>query len=176
MGEPFRSRREDHQDEDGRTHLAHKAEHAVDLDSGAIVAVTVQDASIGDTGTIMDTLAEAEGQIVKLQRKAALESLVEGMQEVVADKGYHSGDDHALYNADRAFWAIRSSGVLLDGATTSGAVRVALEQKGITNRIDEGLSRECALLGLSVDELLSTSLTAMRKVPPGSRESSPKAP
>ena len=77
---------------DGRTHLAHKAEHAVDLDSGAIVAVTVQDASIGDTGTIMDTLAEAEGQLVKLQRKAALESLVEGMQEVVADKGYHSGD------------------------------------------------------------------------------------
>ena len=77
---------------DGRTHLAHKAEHAVDLESGAIVAVTVQDASIGDTGTIMDTLAEAEGQLVKLQRKAALESLVEGMQEVVADKGYHSGD------------------------------------------------------------------------------------
>ena len=77
---------------DGRTHLAHKAEHAVDLDSGAIVAVTVQDASIGDTGTIMDTLAEAEGQLVKLQHKAALESLVEGMQEVVADKGYHSGD------------------------------------------------------------------------------------
>jgi transposase len=77
---------------DGRTHLAHKAEHAVDAESGAIVAVTVQDASIGDTGTIMDTLAEAEGQLVKLQRKAALESLVEGMQEVVADKGYHSDD------------------------------------------------------------------------------------
>ena len=77
---------------DGRTHLAHKAEHGVDLDSGVIVAVTVQDASVGDTGTIMDTLAEAEGQLVKLQRKAALESLVEGMQEVVADKGYHSGD------------------------------------------------------------------------------------
>ena len=77
---------------DGRTHLAHKAEHAVDVESGAIVAVTVQDASIGDTGTIMDTLAEAEGQLVKLQRKAALETLVDGMQEVVADKGYHSDD------------------------------------------------------------------------------------
>ena len=77
---------------DGRTHLAHKAEHAVDVESGAIVAVTVQDASTGDTGTIMETLAEAEGQLVKLQRKAALEALVEGMQEVVADKGYHSDD------------------------------------------------------------------------------------
>ena len=77
---------------DGRTHLAHKAEHVVDEESGAIVALTVQDASIGDTATIMDTLAEAEGQLVKLQRKAALENLVGGMQEVVADKGYHSDD------------------------------------------------------------------------------------
>jgi transposase len=77
---------------DGRTHLAHKAEHAVDVESGAIVALTVQDASAGDTGTIMDTLAEAEGQLVKLQRKAALGALVEGMQEVVGDKGYHSDD------------------------------------------------------------------------------------
>jgi transposase len=77
---------------DGRTHLAHKAEHAVDSESGAIVALTVQDASTGDTGTIMDTLAEAEGQLVKLQRKAALAALVDGMQEVVADKGYHSDD------------------------------------------------------------------------------------
>ena len=42
---------------DGRTHLAHKAEHAVDLDSGAIIAVTVQDPTLGDTGTIMETLA-----------------------------------------------------------------------------------------------------------------------
>lgn len=77
---------------DGRTHLAHKAEHAVDIDSGAIVAVTVQDASLGDTGTIMDTLAEAEGQLQKLQRKAELAHRVEGMREVVADKGYHSDD------------------------------------------------------------------------------------
>ena len=77
---------------DGRTHLAHKAEHAVDLESGAIVAVMVQDASVGDTGTIMDTLAEAEGQLGQLQRKASLAGLVHGMEEVVADKGYHSDD------------------------------------------------------------------------------------
>jgi transposase len=77
---------------DGTTHLAHKAEHAVDSESGAIVALTVQDASVGDTGTIMETLAEAEGQLVKLQRKAALATMVLGMQEVVADRGYHSDD------------------------------------------------------------------------------------
>ncbi|MFY9528264.1 MAG: transposase [Candidatus Acidiferrales bacterium] len=33
---------------DGRTHLAHKAEHAVDLDTGAVVAVTLQSADKGD--------------------------------------------------------------------------------------------------------------------------------
>jgi transposase len=36
---------------DGRTHLAHKAEHVVDLETGAIVGVTVQDADDGDTAT-----------------------------------------------------------------------------------------------------------------------------
>jgi transposase len=41
---------------DGRTHLAHKAEHAIDFDTGAIVAVTVQGADTGDTTTIEETL------------------------------------------------------------------------------------------------------------------------
>ena len=41
---------------DGRTHLAHKAEHGVDMDTGAIVSVTVQDASDGDTATLPETL------------------------------------------------------------------------------------------------------------------------
>lgn len=44
---------------DGRTHLAHKAEHAVDLETGAIVAVTVQDANDGDTTTMQETLITA---------------------------------------------------------------------------------------------------------------------
>ena len=39
---------------DGRTHLAHKAEHAVDLETGAIVAVTLQGADQGDTTTIVE--------------------------------------------------------------------------------------------------------------------------
>lgn len=42
---------------DGRTHLAHKAEHAVDLETGAIVGVTVQDASDGDVTTSIETPA-----------------------------------------------------------------------------------------------------------------------
>ena len=44
---------------DGRTHLAHKAEHAVDLDTGAVVAVTLQGADQGDTTTLDTTLSEA---------------------------------------------------------------------------------------------------------------------
>ena len=48
---------------DGRTHLAHKAEHAVDLETGAIVGVTVQDADDGDTTTSIETLIEAAEQV-----------------------------------------------------------------------------------------------------------------
>lgn len=45
---------------DGQTLLAHKAEHAVDLETGAVVAVTVQDADEGDTATSVETLIDAE--------------------------------------------------------------------------------------------------------------------
>jgi transposase len=69
---------------DGRTHLAHKAEHAVDLETGAIVAVTVQDADDGDTETSIETLIEAAEQIEAVRPDG------EGLQEVVGDKGYHS--------------------------------------------------------------------------------------
>jgi transposase len=69
---------------DGRTHLAHKAEHAVDLETGAIVGVTVQDANDGDTTTSMETLIEAAEQVEAVQPDG------EGIEEVVADKGYHS--------------------------------------------------------------------------------------
>src|SRR5205085_5719657 len=40
---------------DSRTHLAHKAEHAVDMESGAIVAVTLQPADRGDTSSNKET-------------------------------------------------------------------------------------------------------------------------
>jgi hypothetical protein len=45
---------------DGRTHLAYKAEHAVDLETGAVVAVTVATGDAGDTATILETLPQAE--------------------------------------------------------------------------------------------------------------------
>ena len=69
---------------DGRTHLAHKAEHAVDLETGAIVSVTVQGADRGDMQTMVKTLTEAAGKVESALPEGT------GIEEVVADKGYHS--------------------------------------------------------------------------------------
>ena len=77
---------------DGRTHLAHKAEHAVDLETGAIIAVTVQGADEGDTTTLAETLKAAQEQIDALAERPEIKDEVhpDGVSEVVADKGYHS--------------------------------------------------------------------------------------
>ena len=83
---------------DGRTHLAHKAEHAVDLDTGAVVAVTLQGADQGDTTTLDETLCEAGMAVAEqIGREAELrpdhqpQVNVNGIEELVTDKGYHSG-------------------------------------------------------------------------------------
>lgn len=92
---------------DGSTHLAHKAEHAVDLASGALLAVTLQGADQGDTTTIHQTLAEAGEAVAELIQHEVTTAPAEepkvnlqGVEEVVADKGYHSGavlkDLHAV--------------------------------------------------------------------------------
>ncbi len=78
---------------DGRTHLAHKAEHAVDLDSGAVVAVTVQPADRGDTKSQEETLEEAARNLGDLLDEESAEKMVSEetlLSEVVADRGYHS--------------------------------------------------------------------------------------
>ena len=53
---------------DGRTHLAHKAEHAVDLETGALLAVTVQGGAAGDTGTVYETLTQCGVKWTPLSR------------------------------------------------------------------------------------------------------------
>ncbi len=72
---------------DGRTHLAHKAEHAVDLDTGAIVAVTLQGADKGDTTTIVETAIATTDQVEDAQADVQEPQL---LTEIIADKGYHS--------------------------------------------------------------------------------------
>jgi transposase len=79
---------------DGRTHLAHKLEHAVDMESGVVVGVTVQDAVSGDTTTLHETLRESAEQLeaVSEEPKCSEKIHSEWMRELVLDKGYHSNE------------------------------------------------------------------------------------
>lgn len=93
---------------DGRTHLAHKAEHAVDLQSGAVLAVTLQEADAGDTTTVRETLGQAGENVADLigseEPSSKPKVHLKGIEEVVADKGYHSG----AVLADLQSWEVRS--------------------------------------------------------------------
>ena len=82
---------------DGRTHLAHKAEHAVDLDTGAIVTVTVQPADRGDCQSLGETLdVTAEALATVATDEQAGQQLSEHLlAETVTDKGYHSNETMA---------------------------------------------------------------------------------
>ena len=90
---------------DGRTHLAHKVEQAVDFSSGAVVAVAVQPADAGDTATVGETVCEAGEQIATVagtEPDAGVNP--EGPKEVVLDKGYHSNE----VLAELADWKVRT--------------------------------------------------------------------
>jgi len=77
---------------DGRTHLAHKAEHAIDLDTGAVAALTLQPADRGDTSSLEETVEEVMGNLADvLEDEEAAEQMGEELlSEIVGDKGYHS--------------------------------------------------------------------------------------
>ena len=84
---------------DGRTHLAHKPEHIVDLDSGAIVSAKIHPADAGDTATIHKTLKDARSKLKTVNKKTAPQ--YDRPAELVADKGYHSRE--TLKELDSAF-------------------------------------------------------------------------
>jgi hypothetical protein len=69
---------------DGRTHLAHKVEHAVDLETGALVAVTLHGADVGDTTSLLATTLTAAEQLAAVQAPVPT--------ALVGDRGYHSND------------------------------------------------------------------------------------
>jgi transposase len=77
---------------DGTTHLAHKQEHAVDFDSGAVLAVTIQPADEGDTTTWRQTVEETWQNLnaVKADERVADRVHPDSIEELVSDKGYHS--------------------------------------------------------------------------------------
>jgi len=86
---------------DGRTHLAYKPEHAVDLDTGAVVAAEIHPADQGDTTTLGGTLdAAAEGLAA-----AGAAPDPEAPADLVADKGYHSRE--TLKDLDGSPWRSR---------------------------------------------------------------------
>lgn len=86
---------------DGRTHFAYKNEHAVDLDTGAIVAAEIHLANEGDTTTMWGTLEKAADSLQEVRED---EQVIENcqangvadpsqqlhIQATVQDKGYHS--------------------------------------------------------------------------------------
>jgi transposase len=76
---------------DGRTHLAYKAEHVIDLETELVLAAPIYHADTGDAETLVDSVMEA-------QTNLAAAGLDVEIEEAVADKGYHSTD--ALELAD----------------------------------------------------------------------------
>jgi transposase len=81
---------------DGRTALAYKAENAVDMETGAIVAVTTHGGAAADTATVEATVIEAGAAVAELVTAEPPDSNYQvhpgGIEEVVADKGYHSNE------------------------------------------------------------------------------------
>ncbi len=77
---------------DCRTHLAHKSEHAVDMDTEAIVAVTVQSADRGDTTSLGETIMATVANLLDVPNDPATEPRVHAVaiEEGVMDKEYHS--------------------------------------------------------------------------------------
>jgi len=73
---------------DGTTHLAYKAEHAVDVDSGMIVAAAIEPAGSADGETVISRVIDAQANLIRADSPQAVE-------EVVGDKGYHKTESLA---------------------------------------------------------------------------------
>lgn len=76
---------------DGRTHLAYKAEHVIDLETELVLAAPIYHADTGDADTLVDSVMEAQTNL----SEAGIDVEIE---EAVGDKGYHATD--ALELAD----------------------------------------------------------------------------
>jgi transposase len=78
---------------DGRTHLLHKAEHATDMETGAVVAVVLAGGDEGDTESGPKTLMQAQENLKTVGKdEDAKQEISKAVKEAVLDKGYHSND------------------------------------------------------------------------------------
>ena len=122
---------------DGTTHLAYKPEHAVDLDTGAVVAAELHPADEGDTTTLFKTLAAAEANLEAVDAAPTAENPA----ACVADKGYHS---RAVLKAlDDSLWKTRIAEPKQKGFSRWHGDEAA--QRAVTNnrvRLKSGVARE----------------------------------
>jgi len=122
---------------DGTTHLAYKPEHAVDLDTGAVVAAELHPADEGDTTTLFKTLAAAEANLEAVDAAPTAENPA----ACVADKGYHS---RAVLKAlDDSLWKTRIGEPKQKGFSRWHGDEAA--QRAVTNnrvRLKSGVARE----------------------------------
>ena len=122
---------------DGRTRLAYKPEHAVDLDTGAIVAAAIHPADQGDTTTLPATLEVAQANLVAVDAGPTAEDPA----ELVADKGYHSRD--GLKELEDSAWKSRIAEKKVRGVHRwhgdEGARRAVYNNRA---RLRSGVARE----------------------------------
>ena len=133
---------------DGTTHLAYKPEHAVDLDTGAVVAAELHPADEGDTTTLEKTLAAAKENLEAVDAAPTAEDPA----ECVTDKGYHSRsvlkalDDGPLEDADLRAQAERFCAL----ARRDGAARRAVTNN--RTRLLSGVAKEAFKLRAEIVE------------------------
>ena len=132
---------------DGTTHLAYKPEHAVDLDTGAVVAAELHPADEGDTTTLPKTLAAAEANLEAVD----VAPTAEDPAECVTDKGYHSR--LVLKALDDGPWKSRISEPKQKGFARwhgDGAARRAVTNN--RTRLLSGVAREAFKLRAEIVE------------------------
>jgi hypothetical protein len=132
---------------DGTTHLAYKPKHAVDLDTGAVVAAELHPADEGDTTTLFRTLAAAEANLEAVDTAPTAADPA----ECVADKGYHS---RAVLKAlDDSPWKTRISEPKQNGFSRWRDDEAA--RRAVTNnrvRLKSGAAREAFKLRAEIVE------------------------
>src|SRR3954449_4516715 len=149
---------------DGRTHLAYKPEHAVDLGTGAVVAAEVHPADRGDTATLPGTLAAAEANLATVGAAPTPEAPA----EPVADEGHHSREGlrdgawrsriaerkkatgvHRWRGDAEARRAAHDNRARLRSAAAGEAfkLRAELAERGFASTLDRGGTRRARLRG-----------------------------
>jgi transposase len=152
---------------DGRTHLAYKAEHVVDVKTDLVLAAVVYEANRGDAETLAESVVESQKNIIQADSPA-------NIHDAVADKGYHSAETLALMNGPlgvrtyipepkrRYRWkwrerpAEQQAAVTGNGRRVRGArgkrlqrLRSELTERSFAHVCETGGARRCWLRGLA---------------------------